>query len=252
MAAAQRKHGALDALRAPAHPRSMARAIQALMLALQDLPRRPVLAVLAQSLALTLVIFAAAGAAIFFAARWALGHWGWLGEAAQDLAGLLLIILLIGASWLLFRAVAILVVGLFGDAIVADVEERHYPAAAKFAVDVSFAKSLRLGLASVGRLVAVNLLALPVYIPLLFTAIGAPLLAFFLNALLLGRDLEAMVLARHPERPRLDRGARCSLGALSAAAFLVPVVNLLAPIVGAAMAVHLIHLRDRDIDRDTE
>ena len=78
----------------------------------------------------------------------------------------------------------------------------------------------------------------------LLTAVGAPLLAFVLNAALLGRDLEAMVLARHPDRPRLGRGTRWSLGALSAASFLVPVANLLAPIVGAAMAVHLLHLRD--------
>ena len=55
-------------------------------------------------------------------------------------------------------------------------------------------------------------------------------------------------VARHPDRPRLTRGARWGLGALSAAAFLVPVVNLLAPILGAAMAVHLIHLRNRDTE----
>lgn len=225
----------------------MARAIHALMLALQDLPRRPVLAVLAQSLALTLLIFVAAGAAIFFGARWALYRWQWLGEVEIDMAGILLILGLIGASWLLFRGVAIAVVGLFGDAIVADVEGRRYPEAAARAVPVSFAKSLRLGLVSVTRLLLVNLAALPLYIPLLFTAIGAPLLAFAINAALLGRDLEAMVLARHPDRPRLPRGTRWALGTLSAAAFLVPVVNLLAPIVGAAMAVHLIHLRNRDI-----
>ncbi|MBL8649873.1 MAG: EI24 domain-containing protein [Sphingopyxis sp.] len=226
----------------------MARALHALMLALQDLPRRPVLVILAQSLALTLLIFVATGAAVFFAARWALYRWQWLGEVEVDMAGILLILALLGASWLLFRAVAIAVIGLFGDAIVADVEGRRYPEAAARAVPVSFAKSLRLGLISVTRLVAVNLIALPVYIPLLFTAIGAPLLAFAINAALLGRDLEAMVLARHPARPRLTRGARWGLGALSAAAFLVPVVNLLAPVLGAAMAVHLIHLRNRDTE----
>ncbi|HEX2813913.1 MAG TPA: EI24 domain-containing protein [Sphingopyxis sp.] len=222
----------------------MARAVHALLLALRDLPHPRVLRVLAASLALTLLIFAGAGAAIFFAARWVLEHWKWLDGATLDMAGVFVMLLLIAASWLLFRAVAILVVGLFADGIVADVEGRHYPAAAARAVPVSFAKSLRLGLASVGRLVAVNLIALPFYIVLLFTAVGAPLLAFVLNAALLGRDLEAMILARHPDRPRLGRSARWSLGALSAASFLVPVANLLAPIVGAAMAVHLLHLRD--------
>jgi uncharacterized protein involved in cysteine biosynthesis len=222
----------------------MARAVHALLLALRDLPHPRVLRVLAASLALTLLIFGVAGAAIFFAVRWTLEHWKWLDGVTLDMAGVLVVLLLIAASWLLFRAVAILVVGLFADGIVADVEGRHYPAAAARAVPVSFARSLRLGLASVGRLVAVNLVALPFYIVLLFTAVGAPLLAFVLNAALLGRDLEAMVLARHPDRPRLGRSARWSLGALSAASFLVPVANLLAPIVGAAMAVHLLHLRD--------
>lgn len=220
----------------------MARAFHALSLALGDLPNRRVLAILVQSLALTLLIFVAAGAALVAGARWALVHWQWLGAREADMAGLLLALLLVAGAWLLFRAVAILVVGLFADGIVAAVERRHYPAAADRAVPVSFAASVRLGLASVGRLVAVNLLALPLYIPLLFTGIGAPLLAFAINAILLGRDLEAMVRARHPGSMPLSRGGRWTLGALSAAAFLVPVANLLAPIVGAAMAVHLFHL----------
>ena len=79
--------------------------------------------------------------------------------------------------------------------------------------------------------------------------IGTPIFALFVNALLLGRDLEAMVLARHPDRPRFDRSARWSLGLLSAASFMVPVANLLAPILSAAMAVHMLHLRDGDEKR---
>ena len=222
----------------------MARAVHALLLALKDLPHPRVLRILAASLTLTLLVFAVAGAAIFLAVQWGLQHWNGLDGAERDMAGVLVVLLLVATGWLLFRAVAILVVGLFADSIVADVEGRHYPAAAARAVPVSLAKSLRLGLASVGRLVAVNLVALPLYVALLFTAVGAPLLAFAINAALLGRDLEAMVLARHPDRPRLTRSARWSLGALSAASFLVPVANLLAPIASAAMAVHLLHLRD--------
>jgi uncharacterized protein involved in cysteine biosynthesis len=224
----------------------MARAVHALLLAIKDLFDPRVLRILVQSLALTLLIFALTGAAIIFGARWALRHWQWLDEGGADMAGIVIALALIAGSWLLFRAVAILVVGLFADGIVADIEGRHYPAAAQAAVPVSLAASLRLGLASVARLVAVNLIALPAYGLLLFTAVGVPLLAFAINAALLGRDLEAMVLARHPGRPPLDRAARWSLGALSAASFLVPVVNLLAPIAGAAMAVHLLHLKGPD------
>src|SRR3546814_11451146 len=110
------------------------------------------------------------------------------------------------------------------------------------AVNVGWRASIALALASLGRLILGNLVALPFYILLLVTGIGTLLLALAVNALLLGRDLEAMVLARHPDRPRLGRAARWSLGLLSAAAFLIPVANFLAPIVGAAMAVHMLHL----------
>lgn len=222
----------------------MSRALHALLLALRDLPNPRVMRVLVQSLLLTLVIFIAAGAAIFFGVRWALDHWDWLSDAWLDTAGLLVFLALVAGSWLLFRAVAIIVVGLFADAIVADVEGRHYPAAAARAVDVGWRRNIGLAIASLARLVGGNLLALPVYILLLVTGIGTPIFALFVNALLLGRDLEAMVLARHPGLPRFDRGSRWSLGLLSAASFVVPVANLLAPIVSAAMAVHLLHLRD--------
>jgi uncharacterized protein involved in cysteine biosynthesis len=227
----------------------MTRAVHALLLALRDLPSPRVLRILAASLALTLLVFVLAGAAFFLGARWALVHWQWLAGASLDLAGIVIILALIAASWLLFRAVAIVVVGLFADGIVADIETRHYPAAARRAVDVGWRQNIRLALASLTRLILGNLVALPFYILLLVTGIGTLLLALAVNALLLGRDLEAMVLARHPGQPRFDRSARWSLGLLSAASFLVPVANLLAPIAGAAMAVHMLHLGKRDDQR---
>lgn len=224
----------------------MARAVHALLLALKDLSSPRVRRVLLQSLALTLLLFILAAAAIVAGTRWALARTQWLDSGAVDLASVALLLGLVLGSWLLFRAVAVMVVGLFADAIVADVEGRHYPAAAAQAVDVGWRQSLRLALASLVRLVAGNLVALPFYVLLLVTGVGTVLLALGVNALLLGRDLEAMVQARHPARPPLGRGARWSMGLLSAASFLVPVANLLAPIVSAAMAVHLFHLRDRD------
>lgn len=227
----------------------MTRAVHAFLLALRDLPRPRVLRILLQSLALTLLLLIVAGAALFAAARWALGHWQWLGAAERDMAGILVVVAIIAGSWLLFRAIAIVVVGLFADAIVADVEGRHYPAAAARAVDVGWRQNIRLALASLVRLIGGNLLALPVYILLLVTGIGTPIFALFVNGLLLGRDLEAMVLARHPERPRLERPARWSLGLLSAATFMVPIANLLAPIVSAAMAVHMLHLASGDLKK---
>jgi uncharacterized protein involved in cysteine biosynthesis len=238
--------GMLDVPGRADHPSAMSRAFHAFLLAVRDLASPRVLAILAQSLALTLLLLALAGAAVFFGARCALDRWGWAGAATRDMASIFVVLGLIAGGWLLFRAVAIVVIGLFADGIVADVERRHYPAAATQAVDVGWGQSIRLALASLGRLIGGNLLALPLYVVLLVTGIGTPILALLVNALLLGRDLEAMVLARHPGRPRLDRGARWPLGLLSAASFVVPVANLLAPLLSAAMAVHMLHLSDGD------
>src|SRR3546814_13252581 len=112
----------------------MARAAHAFLLALRDLPNPRVLRVLAQSLALTLLLLAAVGAAIFFVARWALAHWKWLEGAQLDMAGVLIVLLIIAGSWLPFRAVAIVVIGLFADGIVARVEGRPYPHADRMRV----------------------------------------------------------------------------------------------------------------------
>ncbi len=221
----------------------MTRAITAFFLALGDLPRPHVLRLLAQSLALTLLVMGVAGGALYTAARWALGQWPGFQLATGNTAGALVALALVVLAWLAFRGVAIAVIGLFADSIVTEVERRHYPATAARAVHVGWRRNINLGLASIARLIAGNLLALPLYILLLVTGIGTPLLALAVNAILLGRDLETMVLARHPAAQPLGRASRWALGTLSAAAFLVPVANLLAPMLGAAMAVHMIHLR---------
>lgn len=221
----------------------MTRAVHALLLALGDLTHRRVLRVLILSMGLTIALFAAVGVAAYSGLAHALASNRWIAAQGIDIAAILTLLGLVIGGWLLFRAAAIMVVGLFADAIVADVEERHYPGTAAGAVRVGLGRSMQLALASLARLIVGNLLALPFYIALLITGIGTPILALIVNGVLLGRDLEAMALARHPGLPTLDRSARWSLGLLSAATFLVPVANFLAPVLGAAMAVHMVHLR---------
>lgn len=221
----------------------MTRTVQAFVRALGDLPQRRVLHALIFSLLLTLILFMLSGFLLYHGMRHLFADTSWFGQDGEAMAGAAALIGMILGGWLLFRATAIMVIGLFADAIVADVESRHYPAVAGDARSVGLGRSLSLALASLVRLVIGNLVALPFYIALLITGIGTPILALLVNGLLLGRDLEAMVLARHPGLARLDRTARWSMGLLSAATFLVPVANLLAPVLGAAMAVHMIHLR---------
>lgn len=222
--------------------------IRALVLSIEQLPSRPVLALLAKSLALTLVICVIAGMGLFWGGAVLAERAGWV-EATRTVAGIATGIVAIAAGWFLFRALAVPVIGLFGDQIVAAVEARHYPRAHAMAAPVSFGRSLRMGLASVGRLLGYNLVATPLYILLVFTAVGPFLLFTAVNAILLGRDFGEMVAARHGDRDTVrawldqSRTGRALLGLIVTGLFLVPGVNLFAPVIGAAMATHLFHSR---------
>jgi CysZ protein len=221
--------------------------LHAFLLSLAQLGDRRILAVLAKSLALTIVLLATLGAGLWWmateAARWA----GW--ESWSGIAGIAALLAGVALGWLIFRAVAIFAVGLFADEVVAAVEARHYPQALARARPVPLGRSVAIGLGAAGRMVAVNLLALPLYLLLLVTGVGTPIGFFAVNAFLLGRDLSDMVAVRHvspPELPwfrRATRLPRLALGAIGTALLLLPVVNLLAPIVSAAMATHLFHRR---------
>lgn len=128
------------------------------------------------------------------------------------------------------------------------VEAQHYPSRAELAKPSSYMLGLKMGLASVGRAIGYNILASPVYIILLVTGIGAPIAFFAVNAILIGRDLQDMVAARHvsdlsqmDEAWRISKVTRFGLGLTTALLLAVPFVNFLAPVLGAAMATHLVH-----------
>ena len=219
--------------------------IRALLLSLRQLTDPPVLRVFVKSMAVTLLVFAVAGVGTWWGTQAALA--AWLGWDADGLAAAFALFVTILALWLLFRAVAIAVVGVFADEVVAAVEARHYPDALNTARPVPFARSVTMGLRSAGRVVLVNLLMLPVYIALLVTGVGTAAAFFVVNGWLLGRDLGELVAARHVP-PALMRdwrktGAvdRFALGVAGTALFMVPIANLFVPILGAAMATHLFH-----------
>lgn len=220
--------------------------IRAFILTIGQLTDRAILRVLAKSLLVTFAIFAALGFGLYLGLGYAFETLVGA-EYGGGLAGAAAVVLLVIGAWLLFRIVAIAVIGLFGDEVVAAVEARHYPGAHAAARPVSIARSGRMAFGSAGRTLAINLLMVPVYIALLFTAVG-PAIAFFLvNAGLLGRDLGEMVASRHMDDAMMrgwrkaTRGQRFVLGLVGTGLFVVPVVNLLAPIVGAGMATHLFH-----------
>lgn len=212
----------------------------AFTLAFRQLRDPAVLRVLGKSLALTLLIVAVAGT----------GLW-WLAERGLALAGLVQgrgAIALIGvvlAGWLLWRIVALAVLQFFADEVVEAVEARHYPAALAAARKLGFAEELGQGLRGAVRALGWNLAALPVALLLLVTGLGAPLVFFAVNAVLLGRELQDMVWLRHRHDPKapapLSGIDRALLGGAVAGLLTMPFINLLAPLLGAAAATHLVH-----------
>jgi len=220
---------------------------RAIALSLAQLGDPPILRVLVQSLAITLALFVALGGVVWWGTEAMIARM--TDVESGVLAGAVAVATVVLALWFTFRAIAILVVGLFADTIVEAVEARHYPEARAEARPVPFARSLAMGLGSAGRFVAVNLLLSPLYLILLATGVGTAALFFAANAWLLGRDLGDMVAARHmaPEATRDWRRTtgprRFLLGLAGTGLFVVPILNILAPVLGAAVATHQFHGR---------
>lgn len=216
---------------------------RALALSFSQLGDPAILKVLGKSLAITLAIFLLLGWGLSLGFEAAL-EWAGLDDGGG--AGTLLAVLatLIGA-WLLFRFVALFVLQFFAEEVVHAVEARHYPEAASAARSLAFREEMANGVKSTSRALLANLVALPLAILLLATGIGTALLFWAVNAFLLGRELQDMVWLRHrkelSERAPLGQGGRFLLGGAVAALLMVPFVNLLAPVLGAASATHMVH-----------
>ncbi|WP_447726533.1 EI24 domain-containing protein [Sphingomonas koreensis] len=223
--------------------------LDALLLSVRQLGDKPILSVFVKSMLLTLAIFAAIGTALWFGVDALVRHYFAASETTADIAST--VALLVGAlgTWLLFRVIAVAVIGVFADEVVHAVEAKHYPDRFAAARDLSFARALGMGVKSAGRALLVNLVLAPLYIVLLITGVGTALAFFLVNSWLLGRDLGDMVAVRHLPAADLARWrsatrfSRFTLGAAGTALFFVPFVNFVAPVLGAAMATHLFHRR---------
>ena len=174
--------------------------------------------------------------------HWLQGAWGWLDRIAAFIGGASL---LVGLMFL-FPAVATAVMSLFLDDIVDAVEARHYPKA-RAPRSIGMVQGAWMGIASGVRLMLVNLLLAPLYLILLVTGVGPFVLYLLVNGYLLGRDTLQMVTVRHLESGaerswrKTHRSEQFMLGVLVSLLFLLPVANLFAPLLGAAMATHLFH-----------
>ena len=224
--------------------------LRALLRGWADLLRPSVLRLVLLGIGLTLVLFVALQAAIF----WALRLWlpggvtlPWLGqiEFGQVLSwGSLALFPVMGIF--LMAPVAAGFAGLFAETVAEKVEAIHYPDRRGTSLDFfdGLLESVAVVLAVLGVLV-ISLILTP------FIGPFAPLLFLGANGWLLGREFFAMVARRHvgpdhaDELRRRERVAVVALGVAIAALLTVPVVNVVVPVLAAASFTHLFHLVTR-------
>jgi CysZ protein len=215
--------------------------LSAFALALTRLTDRRLLPIWLKSLAATLLVFAVLGGASWLGLSTLLRRY----DQAGDLSQLLALLIVVLGGWLLWRIIALAVLQFFADEVVHAIEQLDYPEMAASARRLGLGEEARRALGGASRALFFNLLALPVAAVLAVTGIGAPLVFLFVNAVLLGRELQDMVWLRHrasPDSPPPLSGLeRLTLGGVVAVLLTVPVVNFVAPFLGAACAVHLIH-----------
>lgn len=173
----------------------------------------------------------------------------WIGEVAwiDDALSWAVVPLMFVLSVFLMVPVASAFTGIFLDDVADAVEAEHYAALGP-APKVGLADTVRDSLAFLGVIVAANLAALVLY---LFLVPIAPLIFIGLNGYLLGREYYQLVAMRRLGRAgaraarKRNAGTIWLAGAVMALPLMVPILNLLVPILGAATFTHLFHALER-------
>lgn len=211
--------------------------LDAFALACQDAVAPPQRRALVTSLGLSVTVFAA----LWIGITWLLGEQRffdlyWLDKTLALLGSVAVLAL----SWLLFPALAILVLGFFLDGVVTRLERLHYPDLPP-APAIPWGAALGSAIGLAGLTIAVNVVALPFYLwpgINLFIYYGA-------NGYLLAWQFFELVALRRLGRParramwRWHRGRLVAAGIVIAVLFSLPLVNLLAPLVAACFMLHL-------------
>lgn len=173
---------------------------------------------------------------------------GWADTGADIALGLAALVLPI----LFFPALVTTIMGAMLDGVADAVEARHYPSLSP-ARQIGWGETILGSLRFLGLTVAINLLALPLYLALLVTGLSV-VVAVLVNGYLLGREYFELVDARRhdPASMRLTfrhhLGKLWLAGAVVAVLFSIPIVNLVAPVVATAFMVHLSQSLRRQTD----
>jgi len=163
----------------------------------------------------------------------------WVDTAVDWLGSIATVVIV----WLLFPAVASVIIGFLLEDIAEAVEKKHYPDLPP-ADSIPWGETLVEALKFASIMILLNILALPIY--LLFPAIN--LLVFYgLNGYLISREYFELVAQRRVGLKKAKalrkayQGKLLIAGALTAFLLTIPLVNLIAPVVGTAAMVHLFH-----------
>lgn len=182
-----------------------------------------------------------------------LPHVHFFSQAWADIgAGIALGIAALVLPILFFPALVTTIMGAMLDSVADAVEARHYPNL-NWPRPQHWAEVVSGTLRFLALTVAVNLLALPLYLLLLLTGL-AVVLAITVNGYLLGREYFDVVAARRldPKQAKLcfrnNLGRLWLAGGLIALMFSVPLLNLVAPVVATAFMVHLFQSLRRQTD----
>ncbi|MDF1748221.1 MAG: EI24 domain-containing protein [Alphaproteobacteria bacterium] len=136
------------------------------------------------------------------------------------------------------------VISIFLDSVCEAVEAKHYPER-RNARSQPILEAVYGAIKFLGITILVNLIALPIYLILLVAFGTGAFLFLFVNGYLVGREFFELVAARRmPMKPaqRLRKAYAAKFivfGVLSVLLMSIPVVNLIAPVLVAAAAVHL-------------
>jgi len=199
-------------------------------------------------MALTIALLVGAYAALLWLVDLVAGPEGYvevLGrvEWVQDLLSLSSLLFMLVLSVFLMVPVASAITSMFLDDVAQAVEDRHYPDLPPVP-RLSFLDGLRDTLNFLGVIIAANLLAFVLYA---LVPPATPFVFFGLNGFLLGREYFTLAAMRRLGRDgardlRRRHGATIwAAGILMALPLVVPVLNLVIPILGAATFTHIFH-----------
>ena len=218
-----------------------------------DLLRPRVFGLVLRGIGLTLVLFVALQAAVFWAIRSftpgtiTLPVWGEIAIGPVLGWGSLALFPILG--FFLMAPVAAGFAGLYAERVSSEIEALHYPRHRGAGVD--FWDGLLESLAVMGAVLLVGLVTL---IAAPFVGPLAPVLFYGANGWLLGREFFQMAARRHLDETAATRlrqsraGAVTTLGVMIAFGLSVPVLNIAVPVLAAAAFTHLYHLLSGSVD----